>query len=712
MWKNFYYSAGGDRCLNIKQQILDFVISEQRAIMPKEISKSLNIKDKEKFKKCIKELKKEAKIVENNKGKLIDPKICGLVPAKIITYNTGFLFARPLDNSEDIYVAAEKSQNAILNDTVMLNRIVKTPRGLKGVVERIVSHGNSLITGTIERKNRKIFLKSDSSFQCKIPIKKSEASGAKTDDKVLVKLHHQKSTGSLCGKVMKVYGTSNSAKVCVDAIIDRNEIPNSFSKESLSYAKKVSKTGVLASDIKKRLDLRDCLVFTIDGDDAKDLDDAISVKKTKTGWELGVHIADVSHYLKKDSVLDIEARERGTSVYFADRVIPMLPKKLSNGICSLNPKEDRLTFSAVMDVGLDGKVISFEFKKSVINSKVRGVYSEVNQIINGTANDELKNKYSIIYDSIIEAKELSDVLTLKAKKRGKLELESKESKFFLDENGVCVGVELRERGDAELMIENFMLLANECAAKFAQNEAAPFVYRVHETPDPEKVLELSKLVELMGFKLSKTALKKPRPSHFTTLLKASKKTPYRDLITNRVLRTMSKARYSEKPLGHFGLSIDDYCHFTSPIRRYPDTTIHRILSELVENKDETEICKRYKDLVVEVSEDSSYCEIRAVNAEREAEKFYMAEYMSQHEGEEFTGKVSGVIQKGFFVELDNTVEGFVSLDSLEDKNFISDGITCVKNTKTNKKYSIGDTVNVTVSYVNVSSGIIDFTLND
>lgn len=697
--------------MNIKTQILDFLAYEKRAVCPKDIYKSLNITDKDKFKKSIKELKKEAKIVENNKGKLIDPKVCGFVPAKIINYCKGFLFARPLDNSEDIYISTEKSKNAIINDIVMINRIKNSKKGPSGTVERIVSHGNNLITGTITRKNKKIILKSDSSFKYEIPIKKTEAAGAKSDEKVLVKLYHQKNRGNINGKVLKIYGNSNSAKVCADAVLDKYEIPTEFSKEALTCARKASRNFIKEKDLKNRLDLRNEIIFTIDGADAKDLDDAISIKKSDSGWTLGVHIADVSHYVKKDSALDLEARNRGTSVYFADRVIPMLPKKLSNGICSLNPLEDRLTFSAIINLDKDGNIFSYEFKKSIINSKVRGVYSEVNKIIDGTCDDKIKEKYSQVSESIFNAKELSDILLLKAKKRGKLDLDSVESKFKLDENGTCIDVSPRERGEAEIMIENFMILANECVAHFAKTKNSTFVYRVHETPDPQKVLELSKMVELLGFKLAKTALKKPSTSHFATLLKAAKNTSYNELISNKVLRTMSKARYFEKPLGHFGLSLEDYCHFTSPIRRYPDTTIHRILSELIENEDVDLINKKYEDLSKEVAESSSYCEVRAVAAERDSEKFYMAEYMSKHIGEVFKGKISGVIKKGFFVKLENTIEGFVPIESLNDKNFISDGLTFIRNTKTNKKYSIGDSLEVKLSYVNIASAIIDFTLN-
>ncbi|MDQ5983287.1 MAG: Ribonuclease R [Eubacteriales bacterium SKADARSKE-1] len=698
--------------LNTKEKLLEFISSQNRSVSPKEAYSATGALDKDAFKKAVKELKAEAKLVENNKGKYMAPSVCGFVPAKIITYCKGFLFARPLLGGKDLYIPAEKSLNAMVNDIVMINGIKDTGKGPHGIVERIVSSENRPVTGTVVKNMRGLYFVADFGYQYEIPIKKSRASGISESDKVQVKLCREKNKNQLCAKVVKIYGKSYSAKICADAVIDENNIPNIFSNEALDSAKKIFKDGIKEKDLVGRLDLRSEQIFTIDGSDAKDLDDAISIKKNKDGWELGVHIADVSHYIKKDSVLDLEARQRGTSVYFADRVIPMFPKKISNGICSLTAGEDRLTFSAIMELDVEGNLLSFEFKKSVINSKVRGVYSEINEILNGSTNKDLLSKYAVVLDSIKIASELSDLLTQKSKKRGMLDLDSSEAKFTLDENGVCIDVERREVGESEKIIENFMILANEAAATLARNTNIPFVYRVHEVPDPERVRNLSVLVEILGFKLAKSAITQPKPSHFVTLLNKAKNTQYSTLVSDQVLRAMSKARYFEKPLGHFGLSLKNYCHFTSPIRRYPDTTIHRILSDLVAKKDIEKINLKYNEFVKEVSFLSSNDEVRAVKAERDTEKYYMAEYMAKFIGEEFTGKISSVLPRGIFVELDNTIDGFVNLENSAKGKFIFDGTLSQKNVKTGQKLMVGDTLKIKVDAVNIPSATIDFVISD
>ena len=685
--------------------------SQKRAVTPKEAYTATLESDKDAFKKAVKELKLEGKLIENNKGKYILPSVCGFVPAKVITYSKGFVFARPLFGGEDIYIPIEKSNKAMINDIIMINRITDTNKGLSGAVERIVSTGKKEATGIVINTIRGLSFVADSGYRYEIPIRKSFAMGACASDKVLVELYNEKNKSQIYAKILKIYGKSYSAKVCADAIIDENNIPKNFSKEALDSAKKIFKDGIKKKDLLNRLDLRDELVFTIDGADAKDLDDAISIKKNEDNWELGVHIADVSHYIKKDSVLDLEAHKRGTSVYFADRVIPMFPKKISNGICSLTAGEDRLTFSAVMKLDIEGNLISFEFKKSVINSKVRGVYSEINKILNGSDDEALLSKYESVLDSIKKAKELSDLLTRKAEKRGMLNLESSEAKFILDEDGTCKNVERREIGESEKIIENFMILANEAAATLARNSEIPFVYRVHETPDPEKIRNLSVLVEILGFKLAKNAITAPKPSYFVTLLNKAKTTPYSAIVSDQILRAMSKARYFQEPLGHFGLSLKNYCHFTSPIRRYPDTTIHRILSDLVMNKNSEKIKLEYNEFVKEVSLVSSNCEVRAVKAERDAEKYYMAEYMAKHIGEEFVGKISSVLPRGVFVELDNTVEGFVNLHNSTQGKFLFDGTMSQKNIKTGEKLMIGDTLKIKVESVNVPAATIDFIIS-
>lgn len=698
--------------LNTKEKLLEFISSQNRAVTPKEAYTTIEAPDKDTFKKAVKELKSEAKLVENNKGKYMAPSVCGFVPAKVTTYCKGFIFARPLFGGKDLYIPIEKSHHAMVNDIVMINGIKDTGKGPYGNIEKIVSSEHRTATGIIVKAMRGLSFIADSGYKCEIPIKRSGSSGASDSDKVQVELYTEKNKSQLYAKVLKIYGKSYSAKICADAIIDENNIPKTFSKEALDSARKIFKDGIKEKDLVGRLDLRDEFIFTIDGSDAKDLDDAISIKKNIDNWELGVHIADVSHYIKKDSVLDLEARQRGTSVYFADRVIPMFPKKISNGICSLTAGEDRLTFSAIMKLDVEGDLLSFEFKKSVINSKVRGVYSEINEIIKGIANKDLLSKYACVLDSIKNAYELSDLLTKKSEKRGMLDLESSEAKFTLDEAGVCINVEKREMGESERIIENFMILANEAAATLAKNSDIPFVYRVHESPDPERVRNLSVLVEILGFKLAKSAITHPKPSHFVALLNKSKNTQYSTLVSDQVLRTMSKARYFEKPLGHFGLSLKDYCHFTSPIRRYPDTTIHRILSDLVSGKNPEKIKIKYNEFVKEASLLSSNDEVRAVKAERDAEKYYMAEYMAKHIGEEFVGKISAVLSRGVFVELDSTVEGFVNLENSTEGKFVFDGKMSQKNTKTGKKLMVGDTVKIKVESVNIPAAAIDFVISD
>ncbi|MFR1179376.1 MAG: ribonuclease R family protein, partial [Bacilli bacterium] len=446
---------------------------------------------------------------------------------------------------------------------------------------------------------------------------------------------------------------------------------------------------------------------TIDGEDAKDLDDAISIKKTKTGWQLGVHIADVSHYIKPGSHLDNEAMERGTSVYFADRVIPMLPKELSNGICSLNANEDRLAFSALLNIDKKGNLKTFEFKKSVINSKVRGIYSEVNSILMAKASEKVKKKYSLIENSLLEAYELSKILHENAQKRGNMELESTEARFKLDDNGVCVDVKKRTRGAAEEMIEQFMIMANQAAALYAKGAQIPFVFRVHEMPSPEKINILAQTMSLFGLKAYRIR-QGLKVKDISDILEQIKGTDISSIVSNQVLRSMSKARYFEEPLGHFGLALEDYCHFTSPIRRYPDTAIHRILSDLVRGVSVDKIEKNYKNFVKSVSEKSSECEIRAMKAERDAEKCYMAEYMQAHIGETFEGKISGVIQTGLFVELESGIEGFVEIEYFPGYGFEFDGIMSFINKKSGISLSIGDKITVKVLSADVSAGKIDF----
>lgn len=692
---------------DIKNDLLYYINSQVCAVPIKTVYNELGLDDVKAFNEAVDELIGEAKLILTKKDKLISPKACGFIPAKVVSHTKSCVFAKPLFGGEDLYVPIEKSKKCMLGDIVMLNRVKDSAKGKNAAVERIVTPGSRVLSGRILRTKRGAEFIADSGYKYSIPIKKNKTKGVKNDDKVLVKLFSEKDSKKIFAKVIKVYGQSQSARVCADAIIDTAGIPTVFDDVTLKEAKKLSKLGINSEEIKNRIDLRKELIFTIDGEDAKDLDDAISIKKTKTGWKLGVHIADVSHYIKPGSHLDNEAMERGTSVYFADRVIPMLPKELSNGICSLTPKEDRLTFSALLNIDKKGNLKTFEFKKSVINSKVRGVYSEVNSILAAEASESVKKKYSIIENSLLEAYELSKILRENAQKRGNMELESVESRFKLDESGACVDVQKRTRGAAEEMIEQFMIMANQAAALYAKGAQIPFVFRVHEMPSPEKINILAQTMSLFGLKAYRIR-QGLKVKDISDILEQIKGTDISSIVSNQVLRSMSKARYFEEPLGHFGLALEDYCHFTSPIRRYPDTAIHRILSDLVSGVSVDKIEKNYKNFVKNVSAKSSECEIRAVKAERDTEKCYMAEYMQSHIGETFEGKISGAIQTGIFVELESGIEGFVGIEYFPGYGFEFDGIMSFINKKSGVSMSIGDKITVKVLSADVSAGKIDF----
>lgn len=670
--------------------------------------------ENEEFNNALSYLDKRGKIVIIRK-KVGLPEMMGYLTASIVRQSKGFSFARPEDeNMEDIFIHSSSLKGAMPGDLVLLRNITAGGKGFSAEVDKILEKGPRVITGTVERQqNRygKAFVMPDHDFSAPLKIVQGGELKSKPGDKVKAAIYYDQKEKSVLARVMKIYGKGNSAKVCADAIIDSYGIPVRFPVPVKHEAAIRAAQPITDEEAAKRLDLTDELIFTIDGADAKDLDDAISVKRLPSGWELGVHIADVSHYVTAGSMLDEEARQRGTSVYFADRVIPMLPVELSNGCCSLNPDTKKLTFSAILTLDEKAELVDYRFVKSIISSKVRGVYSEVNSIINGTADDEIKKKYAIVNDSIIEAQKLSLMLREKAKRRGELDIESNELRFVLDEDGVCVGVSTRERGEAEELIEQFMILANRAAALYAKSAGIPFVYRVHEPPEPEKLLTLSELAAACGFQ-TRRIKEGVHQTDLSALIEKSKETKYHMLISSQVLRTMSKARYDPRPLGHFGLSLEDYCHFTSPIRRYPDTSIHRILTDLVSGVPVDKIVRRYEEFAFESAKLSSDFEIRAVKAERDTEKCYAAEFMLSHIGEKYDGVVSGVTNKGIFVMISNGIEGFVDLTAIEGTDFEFNGTTTITDRRGGKSFSIGDSVQIEVADANVSLGTVDFCLDN
>ena len=695
--------------LKTKDIVITTLQRENREMSRDELFKLSNISDKASYNLAISELQEDGDIILIKNKNVVLSEAMGYVKATILRSSRYFSFARPADGSPDIFIPCEKMKDAIPGDVVLLQDIRQEEKGPSGGVFRIVKKGDRLITGMVERYKSKLSVIADGGFGYSIPIVRGGELRSRDGDKVRAALMYDQHERKLYCRVLSIYGKANSAKICADAIIDRYGIPSEFSKGLRAEAKRVSEEPITAEEIAKRRDLRDEAILTIDSADAKDLDDAISVKKTENGWTLGVHIADVSHYIREGSELDKEAFERGTSVYFADRVIPMLPEELSNGCCSLKSGTDKLTFSAIMNIDQKGNLCDFEFCKSIINSKVRGVYSEVNEILAGTADDELIKKYSPVEQTLKDGEELFAVLKQNAKERGELEIETTELKFVLNEAGVCIDVSTRTRGKSEEMIEQFMIMANQAAGKLAKEKNIPFVYRIHAKPEAERIAALADLAQACGFRVNKI---KPGLTQrdLAELLSAAKGTRYEKLMSMQVLRTMAKAQYDDRPIGHFGLSLADYCHFTSPIRRYPDTSIHRILSALVGGMSIEEIKRKYEDFAKESAKQSSEREVRAVNGERDTEKCYAAEYMTAHIGECYDGVVEGVTAKGIFVSIPCGIEGFVNLSRLENAFFEYNGTTTTIDKRSGISYSIGDSVRIKVTAATVALGTIDYEL--
>ena len=671
------------------------------------LMREAGIHDKDAFYDALHSLKDKGEIqVDKDHWVKLVPR-GGDIEAEIVSLSERFGFARPKLGGEDIFVPGSALKGAFLGDVVILTDLQKRDKGPSGRVKRIVSRPEQPMTGTVHVDENGARVTPDGALRYDLTVVNG-LNGAKEGDKVLIEPKTDLRGDWNQAEIRSVFGTGERARICADAIIVRCGIPTEFPPEVMAEAEEIAKMTVTQEDIDSRLDLRDEPIFTIDSADAKDLDDAISVRKTENGYHLGVHIADVSHYVKAKSAIDNEAFSRGTSVYFADRVIPMLPEALSNGVCSLNAGTEKLTFSALMEFDTEGTMVDYQFRKTVINSKVRGVYSEVNEILAGTASQELLAKYAPVMDSLMAAKELAGVFERAAEARGNMDLSSDETKFVLDENGVCIDLLPRTTGESEQLIEQMMIAANIASAKSALKAEIPFLYRVHERPQPDRVEELAELLERLGIPCRELRKGKPTTKDFASILDRVKDTPRASLVNQRVLRTMEKAHYSDREIGHFGLALGEYSHFTSPIRRYPDTSIHRILSDLVAGVDTSTLKRRYGEFATLSASQSSKNEVRAVNGERSAEDCYMAEYMKAHLGEHHTGIISGVTPKGIFVKLDNNAEGFVSLNDFENCEFEYDGEVSHRDLRSGRVLMMGEEIGIIVAAADVATGRIDF----
>lgn len=664
------------------------------------------------FARAIAEMKKDGIIFEDKHGIRLSS-VSGMFRAKVSRINKTFGFIECEDGSE-VFVPGKFLMGTMPGDIVMARFLPQRGELPEGEVVSVIEEGFSEFTGTIEKDGKTICIRPDTLAKEPMIVSVLDVP-VRVGDKVLAEICRRGTRhADHRVRVTAIFGDSKKASTSADAILYSNGIEVEFPACVLDEAKTAEHKGIPEVETERRLDLREEIIFTIDGADTKDIDDAISVEKTDDGWNLGVHIADVSFYVKSGSELDKDAMLRGTSVYFANRVVPMLPKELSNGICSLNPNEDRLAFSCLMKLDNDGKLVSYKFSKTVIRSRVKGVYSEVNTILDCFANGteipgELAEKYDGLTDKIRLMDELASILTANKLHRGAPQIETSECKIIVDENDVCIDIKKRERGRSEMIIEEFMLMANTSAARLAKESGVPFVYRVHEDPAPEKVGELVDVLSRFGIAVPKFSSVKPK--HLAEILEKTRDLPIATAINNMVLRSMAKAKYSDEPLGHFGLVLEDYAHFTSPIRRYPDLAIHRILTDLCYNKQNVKYMqKRYAGFAKEAAQRSSECELTAMRVERSCDDCYIAEYMAKHVGESFEGTVSSVQDFGFFVELPNTVEGLVRVDSLANGPYDYDGhFTLTKEGK--PKYRVGDTVRVICVGANVNAGQVDFVVD-
>ncbi len=649
-----------------------------------------------------------------------------LIQGTYLANNKGFGFVKIDESSSDIFIAKENSKGAMNNDIVEI-KLLEGRKGnhIEGQVVNIVRRNTTEIVGTFKKsKNFGFVVPDDRKIIGDVFISKSNWGKAKSNQKVVAKITKYPIRDKKAeGKITEILGFSDETGVDMLSIVKQYKLAYEFPKNVIKEAKEVAKEQIKPNG---RLDLRKKQIFTIDGDDAKDLDDAVCVEKNDDGtYTLGVHIADVSHYVKAGSNLDKEAITRGTSVYMLDRVIPMLPTELSNGICSLNEGQDRYALSVIMKIDSNGKVIDPDIRKSIINVTKRMTYKNVEILLKSEkdekeCNDNLdaKNtkvieKYKEYQDHFFRMRELAEILKRRREKDGYLSLDIPESKITLDKYGVPIDIRAYETGISNGIIEQFMLTANETVAERFFWLGAPFIYRVHEKPEEEKIAELNKYLYNFGYKV-KGKKDDIKPKAFSMVLNEVKGKTEEGVVSNLLLRTLKVARYEAENKGHFGIASKYYCHFTSPIRRYPDLFIHRVISEYLSkdyNIDEKQKEKYYAK-AIKYAQTSSECEQIATKAERESEDMKMAEYMEARIGEVYKGIISGITNFGIFVRLDNTIEGLVRLESLDDYYIYNESNKSLVGKHNNKVYKLGDKVEIEVINANKERREIDFKFKD
>ncbi len=698
-----------------KERIYNFITSRDYIpLKAEEMRHVLGVppEDYDNFSDILNSLESEGKIVKTKKNRYISLKasdfVCGTLSCS--AYGQFAFVNTAEENSDDLYIHADKLCDAYNNDLVLAAVDLKNPRNGKseGHIVKILKRGNERITGIIEdiKDNYFIVVPDNKKIYATVMIKITDASDCTVGDRVSAEICAYPQKGIINAMVIKNLGNSDQLKSNIEAIICEHSIKQEFDESTLDEAENISKR-VSQKEIAQRLDLRDEIIITIDGDDAKDFDDAVSVKKNDNGtYSLGVHIADVSHYVTPGSSLDAEAFKRGTSVYLADRVIPMLPVDLSNGICSLNPHVNRLTLSVFMTVTPEGEIKLDKIAKSVIRSAERMTYNDTAQLLENPTQKLLK-KYDYLLPMLNDMKDLAQILRKKREKRGSINFDFPESKVIVNDMGEPTDIIKTERKISHKIIEEFMLAANETVAEFAFWAELPFIYRVHEAPTPEKTDDFNRFLHNFGYGL-KGKFDKDNPIHpkaFQQILDKIAGSDEEIMISTYMLRSLMKAEYKPENLGHFGLSAKYYCHFTSPIRRYPDLMIHRIIKEYLDSVS----LDKYTVPVSEASSNSSKTEREAELCERDVDDLMKTAFMSSKIGDTFTARVSSVTGFGIFVQLENTVEGLIRLESMKDDYYEFDDLSkTVTGKRKSKEYHVGTILNVVLVRCDLLTRQIDF----
>lgn len=698
-----------------KRKIVSFMREDAyKPLLFEELVTVLDVpqEDVEKFAEVLEELESEGIIFKTKKNRYGVPERMNLSAGTFQGHERGYGFVITNNGEEDIFIPSDSVNGAMHNDIVIarINKKAVGGRRSEGEIIRIVKRANKTVVGTFESsRNFGFVIPDDKRIFGDIYIPKSEINGAVSGQKVEAKiLVWPEKRRNAEGTIIEIIGDKNEPGTDILSIIRSFNLKEEFPGEVIKEAESFGQT--VTDEMREgRRDIRDLRMITIDGEDAKDFDDAVSIERLPDGdFMLGVHIADVSHYVKENSHLDREALKRGNSVYLVDRVLPMLPPALSNGICSLNPKEDRLALSVMMKVNHEGTVVEYDIFESVINSNERMTYTEVYKIL--VEDDKnLKEKYSYLLEDLYAMEELAQVLKEKRIKRGAIDFNLDEAKIVLDEKGVPIEVKKAERTIANSIIEEFMILCNETVSEHFFWTNTPFLYRIHEEPDQEKIESFAEFVYNLGYTVK--GLSKAHPKAFQELLEKVKDTKEETIISTVMLRSMQKAKYSHVNFGHFGLAAKYYSHFTAPIRRYSDLVIHRIIKEFLKGKINAKREDVLREKLPDVARICSERERVAEEAERETEVLKKVEYMKKHEGDVFEGVISGVASFGMFVELDNTVEGLVRMSSMVDDYYVyNEKQYSLIGERTRKIYRIGNAVKVQLVKSDVDARQIEFVL--